>query len=171
MPTSSPNWPPATAGLSSFSYKVGGGLTSEEYRAHLFGREILRFRYESIQLARLDVEEYRKGVGPVGAALGALMDSSRTRERAELRASLLLQIIESGFDEARQLLLANIIETYLELSAEEWERYQQVVSRKEYRKVQEVDETWMDKLLRRAKRKVAKKDSELARRRRGAKHS
>ncbi len=35
-----------------------------------FGREILRFRYESVQLARLDVEEYRKDVGPVGAALG-----------------------------------------------------------------------------------------------------
>ena len=86
-------------------YIHGGnkGLTTGEYRADLFGREILRFRYESVQLARLDVEEYRKGVGPVAAALGALMDSSRTRERAQLRASLLLQVIESGFDEARQL--------------------------------------------------------------------
>ena len=136
-------------------YLHGGskGLTSEECRAHVFGREIVRFRYESVPLARLDVEEYRKGVGPVGAALGALMDSSKTRERAQLRASLLLQIVESDFDEARQLLLANIIETYLELSAEEWKRYRRLVSRKEHRKVQDVDETWMDKLLRQGEEK------------------
>ena len=101
-------------------------------------------------------EEYRKGVGPVGAALGALMDSSRTRERAELKASLLLQVIESEFDEARQLLLANIINTYLELSPEEWKRYRKVVKRKEYRKVQDVDETWMDKLLSQGEKKGCK---------------
>ncbi len=136
-------------------YIRGGktGLTSEEYREHLFGYEIQRFRYQTVQLARLDVEEYRKGVGPVGAALGALMDSSRTRERAQLRASLLLQVIESGLDDARQLLLANLIETYLELSPEEWKRYRKVVSRKEYRKVQDVDQTWMDKLLSQGEKK------------------
>ena len=82
-------------------YLYGGregheGLTTEEYRIHLFEDEILRLWYRCVQLARLDVEEYRRGVGPVGAALGALMDSSRTPERAELRVSLLLQVIESG---------------------------------------------------------------------------
>ena len=81
------------------------------------------------------------------------MDSSRTRERAQLRASLLLQVIESGLDEARQLLLANLIKTYLKLSVEEWTRYRRLVSRKEYRKVQDVDETWMDKLLRQGEEK------------------
>ena len=86
------------------------------------------------------------------AALGALMDSSKTRERAELKASLLLQVLESGFNEARQLLLANIIKTYLELSPEEWKDYEKVVERKEYRKVQDVDETWMDKLLSQGKK-------------------
>ena len=129
-------------------YLYGGreGLTTEEYRIHLFEDEILRFRYRCVELARLDVEEYRRGVGPVGAALGALMDSSRTPERAELRVSLLLQVIESGLDEARQLLLGNLIENYLELSAEEWERYRRLVVRKEYRKVQDVELTWLDKV-------------------------
>lgn len=131
-------------------YLRGGkeGLTWEVYRTRLFGADIQWFRYKTIALARLDVEEYRRGVGPVGAALGALMDSSRTKERAELRASLLLQIIESKLDETRQLLLANLIENYLELTTEEWDRYRQLVSREEYRKVQDVEETWMDRLLR-----------------------
>jgi hypothetical protein len=41
-------------------YLRGGreGLAEEEYRVWLFGRERLRFRYESIRLARLDAEEY-----------------------------------------------------------------------------------------------------------------
>ena len=136
-------------------YLRGGktGLTSEEYVEYVYGYEIQRFRFQSVQLARLDVEEYRKGVGPVGAALGALMDSSRTRERAALKASLLLQVIESEYDDARQLLLANIIETYLELSPAERARYPKVVSRKEYRKLQDVDETWMDKLLSQGEKK------------------
>ncbi len=135
-------------------YMHGGkeGLTSEEYREQIYGYEIQQFRFQCVQLARLDVEEYRRGVGPVGAALGALMDSSKTRERAELKASLLLQVLESGFNEARQLLLANIIKTYLELSPEEWKDYEKVVERKEYRKVQDVDETWMDKLLSQGKK-------------------
>ena len=73
------------------------------------------------------------------------MDTSRTDEKAELRASLLLQVVESGLDEARQLLLADLIENYLELTTEEWERYRRLVSRKEYRKVQDVELTWLDK--------------------------
>ena len=136
-------------------YIRGGkeGVTSEEYREQLYGYDFLRFRFPCIQLAGLDVEEYRRGVGPVAAALGALMDSSKTSERAELEASLLLQVLDSGFDEARQILLANIIETYLELSPGEKKRYRKVVSRKEYRKVQDVDETWMDKLLSQGEKK------------------
>ena len=129
------------------------GLTTEEYRVHFFGKEIVRFRYQSVALARLDVEEYREGVGPVGAALAALMDTSRTPERAELKASLLLQILESGLDEARQLLLGNLIRTYLELSPDESERYRKLVARKEYRKVQDVEETWMDRVLRQGEEK------------------
>ena len=129
------------------AYLRGGrtGLASEVYRERLFGEEILRFRYRSVELAALDVEAYRRGVGPAGAALGALMDSSRTEEKAELRASLLLEIVESGLDDAKQLLLADLVENYLELSADEWTRYRQLVSREEYRKVQDVELTWLDK--------------------------
>ncbi len=64
-----------------------------------------------------------------------------------------MEVIESRLDEARQLLLGNLIENYLELSAEEWERYGRLVARKEYRKVQDVELTWMDKLLRQGEEK------------------
>ena len=44
-------------------------------------------------------------------------------------------------------LLVNVIETYFVLSEEDAERYRRLVSRKEYRAVQEVELTWADKLI------------------------
>jgi hypothetical protein len=84
-------------------YLYGGteALTPEEYRMELFGWEVLQFWYESMR-ARLDVEEYRRKDGPVGAALGALMDRSRSPSPAELRTSLLQRVVRSGLDDARE---------------------------------------------------------------------
>jgi hypothetical protein len=132
-------------------YLRGGkvGLVREEYRATLFGAEILRFCYESVRLSRLNAEEYLEEGGPVGAALAALMNrSTRTRRRSPeaLRVSMLSKVVESELDEARQFLLVDLIETYFPLSDSQKERYQRLVSRKEYRKVQDVELTWAEKL-------------------------
>jgi len=125
------------------------GLAIEEYREKLFDTEILRFRYESIRLARLDAEEYLERGGPVGAALAALMNRSarsRSRNLESLRVSMLWNVVESALDEARQFLLIDLIETYFPLSPKQMESYRRLVSRKEYRKVQDVELTWAEKL-------------------------
>ena len=85
--------------------------------------------------------------GPVGAALAALMDRSSSGDIEQLRASMMQRVVTSELDEAQEFLLVNIIETYCELSDEQNERYQRLIARKEYRKVQDVELTWMDKLL------------------------
>lgn len=69
-------------------YLRGGeeGLATEEYRithAALPG-EVVRFRYQSVRLARLNVEEYRRRGDPVGAALGAWIDRAKSRNPADL---------------------------------------------------------------------------------------
>ena len=129
-------------------YLRGGkeGLAVEEQRVQLYGREVLRFRYESVRLARLDVEEYREKGGPAGAALGALMDRTSSREPERLRASLLRRIAKSRIEEARQFLLVDLVETYFQLSAKQKVRYRRLVSRKEYRKVQDMELTWADEI-------------------------
>jgi phosphoglycolate phosphatase-like HAD superfamily hydrolase len=136
-------------------YLRGGkeGLATEEYRVELFGYEVLKFFFETVRLARLDAEEYRKRKDPVGAALGALMDRSRTRSPEELRVSVILRVARSNLDDRRQFLLANLIETYFELTAEQTEAYRRLISRKEYRDVQEVELTWADRLLRQGEEK------------------
>lgn len=72
----------------------------------------------------------------------------RDRPRAAvLRAAMLKRVVESELDEARQYLLVNVVETYFPLSGDELEEFRQVVSRKEYSKVQDTELTWGDKLL------------------------
>jgi len=69
---------------------------------------------------------------------------------------MMRRVVTSELDEAKQFLLVNIIETYFELSDAQSERYRQLIARKEYRKVQDVDLTWMDKLLREGEEKGVK---------------
>ena len=60
-------------------YLHGGdaGTSQEEYHVKLFGRDVVRFRYESVRLERMNAEEYLRQGGPVGAALAALMIGPR----------------------------------------------------------------------------------------------
>ena len=122
------------------------GFALEEYRETLFETEILRFRCESVRLARLDAEEYLERGGPAGAALAALMDRSRSRNLESLRVSMLWKVVESALEQDRQLLLVDLIETYFRLSEQQKERYERLISRKEFRKVQDVELTWAEEL-------------------------
>lgn len=113
----------------------------------LFGREVLRFRYESVRLARMNAEEYLGKGGPVGAALAALMDRSSSGDIEHLRAAMMRRVATGELDDAREFLLVNIIKTYCELSDEQNERYERLIAREEYRNVQDLELTWADKLL------------------------
>jgi hypothetical protein len=127
-------------------YLQGGeGLTDEEYKLSLFGRELFRFRYASVGLARLRAEEYRE-TGPLGAALAVLMRRRTREDPVMLEAGLMRRVGKSGLDDLRKFLLLNIIETYSRLSAEERARLERLISRKEYRSVLDVKETWSERM-------------------------
>lgn len=121
------------------------GIDIVEYRHALFGQDWVRFHYASVGLARLSAREYLE-TSPFGAALAALMARPKRAEKLELRARMLKRVVESGLDQGRQLLLVTVIETYFKLSEEERIRFRRLVSRKEYRKVQDVELTWADEL-------------------------
>ena len=127
-------------------YLQGGeGLTDEEYQLSLFGRELFRFRYASVGLARLRAEEYFRR-GPLGAALAALMGWRKGADPVVLEADMQRRVAESGLDDLRKFLLLDVIETYSKLSEAERARFEKLVSRKEYRTMQEVKETWSDRM-------------------------
>ncbi len=121
------------------------GLETAVYRHEIFEQEVMRFQYASVSLARIAGQEYVEK-GPLAAALAALMSWGRDSDSVMLRLGLLGRMVASGLDEASLFLLINLIETYLPVPEGERERYLKLVSREEYRKVQEVELTWADKL-------------------------
>ena len=127
-------------------YLQGGkGLTDEEYEQSLFGRDVFRFRYASVGLARLRAEEYVEK-GPLGIALAELMSRKKRADRVALAANMQLRVATSGLDDARKHLLLDVMETYSRLSGAERARLERLISRKEYRTLQEVKETWSDRM-------------------------
>ena len=59
---------------------------------------------------------------------------------------MLMRVLESALDEGRKLLLVTGIETYFRLSDEDRTKFRRLLSRKEYRKMQDVELTWADEL-------------------------
>jgi len=91
------------------------------------------------------------------------MDRSAIGDVERLCASLMRRVVQSELDEARQFILIDLIQTYFGLTAEEMARYRRLVSRKEYRKVQDVELTWADKLLKQGEEKGIEKGLEQGR--------
>lgn len=120
-----------------------GGPSGEvaEYSEKLFGRELVRFRYAIVGLARRVAQEYVE-TSPLSAALSALMRRGRATESLDLRARMLKCVVESELDQARQYLLVNVIETYFRLGRRQRHQFGKILARKEYAKVQDTELTW-----------------------------
>jgi hypothetical protein len=121
------------------------GTATVAYRQEVFGREVVRFRYASVALARLSGWEYLEK-GPLAAGLAALMQRRQAPVDLDLRAGLMHRVLTSGLDESLKFQLANLIETYFTLTDEERGRYRRLISREEYREVQDVETTYFDRL-------------------------
>ena len=104
-----------------------GSNTRETYVETLFGENILSFQYAVVGLPEMKADDYLENENPLAVALSALMQPARAG-RAMQKIVSLRRTATSGVDEARQLLLANVIETYLTLNGEEEAEFQRVLS-------------------------------------------
>ncbi len=100
----------------------------------------------SIGLAKLEAKEYVEK-SPLAAALAALMNRRRVRDRFELRANMLRQIAKGPLDDAKKFLLGIIVETYFELDEGETERFRRFLWKRGYREVEKMEGTWADKMM------------------------
>ena len=84
--------------------------------------EICHFRYHAFGLSRSVAEDYLAKKIPLASALAALM-RPQDLERWQQKLECLRQIVAYGLDDARTFLLGNLVETYLELTGHDAERY------------------------------------------------
>ncbi len=139
-------------------YLSGGreGLVEEEYRESLFGTEVIQFCYKSVRLAKLDAGEYVGKGTSLSAALAALMDRRKSGDSLLLRASMMQQVVESDRNNAAKFLLQNLIGTYFQLSADEKKSFNELLLKKEYREVREMELTWADEMRKEGREKGRK---------------
>ena len=87
---------------------------------------------------------------PRGPLFGRWSERGGRRRKAGdpvvLLADMQRRVTASGLDEARKFLLLDVIETFSELSDDERERYETLISRKEYRTVLETKLTYSDRM-------------------------
>ena len=129
-------------------YLRGGreGVAVHQYMMHSFELEQLRFHYRSVALARLDAQSYVDRGNPVAAALAALMNRRRTNDSLTLRAVMFQRVAESTMDNARKLLLTNMIETYFTIAPKHEKRFRGIMRQEDYREAQKMQLTWADKM-------------------------
>jgi hypothetical protein len=112
------------------------------------GPELWRFRYYSLGLERCPAEDFLVRDQPLAWALAALMRPNGL-SRAQHKMACLQRIAAARLDELPRLLLANCVETYLELEgrdAEEWQALQ-AQGGPEERAMRAVKLTWAEKLI------------------------
>ncbi len=103
-----------------------GGLGQARYEEQLFGETILSFEYRVVCLPDLAADDYYQIENPLGPALSALMRPARVGPALQ-KALSLHRVLRSTQDEARRLLLAYVIETYLKLSPPDEAEYRRVM--------------------------------------------
>jgi hypothetical protein len=94
-----------------------GGLTMERYADSLFGQTYLTFDYHVVGLPDLSADTYANQ-GELATALSAVMRPA-TIGRLEQKWQALVEIARSALNDARKLMLANVVESYLILNESE----------------------------------------------------
>lgn len=133
--------------MSIVLYLTGGpdGTTRQSLEKTLWGEETDRFWYYAFGLEKCLAEEWVGRPQPLAAALAALM-RSQTWSRVEQKLHCLRAIARADVDEERLFLLVNLVETYLNLTGPEAQRYAELVALEDNEEVREMELTWAGKI-------------------------
>ncbi len=129
-------------------FLTGGaaGLEIREVSKRVGPFRPLCFQYLAFGLSGSLAEEYVDRPQPLAAALAALM-SSRVWDEAEKKMHCLEGIRRAeGLDVRQQFLLARVVDTYVELTEREQQRFVAELARAENKEVREMVVTWEEAL-------------------------
>lgn len=134
-------------------YLSGGppGLRETRWREVLWGRELAALTGFELGLRRARAAEYLARPEPLGWALAARM-SRGGWSPARLKLECLRRILRAPVDEARRFLLANVVETYVQLAGDEAERFVRIAERELPKEESSMIMTWGDKIREKALR-------------------
>lgn len=127
---------------------LAGGPRGIAWRSEverLWEVELARFRYLAWGIGGSVAERYARRPEPLAWALAALMRPRRWRP-ARQKLECLRRIAHADLDEARRFLLANCVETYLQLEPSEQESYVSLPGYVHDEEVREMEMTWAERI-------------------------
>ncbi len=120
------------------------GVTEAEWIDKVLGREICRFRYQRFALSGCLAEEYLDRPQRLAWGLAALM-RSEIWDPVEQKIRCLQAIARAEVEERQELLLLNLVETYLELDGLDAERFD-TLKAIEAKEAEDMETTWAGKI-------------------------
>ena len=139
----------------SIAVFLKGGRAGVEVRqvlTHVGPFEVWRFRYLAFGLSQSLAEEYVEHRRPLGAALAALM-RSRVWDGVERKLRCLRAISRAeSLDLRQRFLLARVVNTYVQLTGEDEERFFAELRREGNKEVRDMVVTWEEALAEREAR-------------------
>jgi hypothetical protein len=131
--------------VAVFSYNSPKELAPSIYKLNFRKRNTVTFNYVTIQLNRLDWQDFVDKANPVACAFLSKMQMDKT-ERAEVKLTALSKLTELGLNPAQSRLISGFVDTYLPLNATEQAEFEQKLTEIEQDKKEEVMElvtSWM----------------------------
>ena len=147
--------------IALLSFDSPRTLQPKKYRVVFPGKVVMEFKYEVVQLNRLNWRNFLQNRNPVAAALMAKMNiAPQDRPRVKLECLRLLATLR--LDPARMKLISGFVDTYLRLNAEEEVQLKSQVNTlqsEEREEVMEIVTSWMEQgelriILRQINRKI-----------------
>ena len=155
--------------VAVFSYDTVGRIEPDTYEVKFPDLEVLRFRFRTIQLARLPWREFLVHPNPVAAALMAKMRFA-VEERPKVKAECLRLVATLRLDPARMKLISGFVNTYLRLSPAEDRLFREEVAAiapEQREAVMEIVTSWMEDGIQQGHRREAAVIARLLTRRLG----
>ncbi len=130
--------------VALLSYDTPRELEADSFRVEFPDKTVLEFRFTVIQLNRLDWRKYLHQDNPAAAALMAKMGVA-SAERVEVKKECLRMIARLKYEPERTKFLAQFVDTYLRLNAEEQIKLKAAIKklpRKEREVTMEITTSW-----------------------------
>jgi len=140
--------------IAIFSFDKPGTAQPDTYRVVFPDREVLRFRYRTVQLNRLNWRSFVRHRNPLAAALMAKMRIAPA-ERPRVKLACLRLIATLKLNPARLALIRVFVDSYLRLNAAEMvqmERDMKTLKPAEQEAVEEVLNEWVEKGMEQGRR-------------------
>ena len=124
-----------------------------EHVEQAFDREILRFSYLSFGLSKVVARTLLERPEPLAWAFAALAWPGRMG-RARLKLELLRKIASARLNEVERFLLANCVQTYLQLAGRDAEEYAALRHAQANPEVEAMEMTWAEQMVAEYREKV-----------------